>query len=111
VFNAAVCKAQAGTPKGNGAVNAKDLRMTGTQAAWTACAQRLKEKPAAPIAASVHLRFNDNKVFQGATCATCPSTVAQCIAQSTGRTVSLTIRGGDVTGDPAFDVPVTISCD
>ena len=86
--------------------------MNGTAGAWTACAQSgIREKPAAPVSASVHLNFSDNGSFRGASCAGCPGAVAACIASSTGRTVQLKIRGGDVTGEPAFDVPVTFTCD
>lgn len=110
-FNPAGCKAHLGAPKGTGSVNAKDLRLNGTAAAWNTCAQRMKEKPATPITTSVRLRFGDNKSFHGASCAACPPPVAHCIAQSTGKTVALELHGGDVTGEPAFDVPVTLSCE
>ncbi|AKU98536.1 Serine/threonine protein kinase PrkC, regulator of stationary phase [Labilithrix luteola] len=110
-FNPAACKAHLGAPKGTGSVNAKDLRLNGTAAAWNTCAQRMKEKPATPISTSVRLRFGDNKSFHGASCAACPAPVAHCIAQSTGKTVALELHGADVTGEPAFDVPVTLSCD
>lgn len=110
-FNPAACKAHLGAPKGTGSVNAKDLRLNGTAAAWNTCAQRMKEKPTTPITTSVRLRFGDNKSFHGASCAACPPPVAHCIAQSTGKTVALEPHGADLTGEPAFDVPVTLSCD
>jgi serine/threonine-protein kinase len=111
-FNSQTCHAVVGTARSNGAVNSRDLSMSGTPAAWTACAQRtLREKPSAAIVASVHLSFTDNRAFRGATCGSCPIALGQCIATSTQRTVSINIRGGDVTGEPAFDVPVTFTCD
>jgi hypothetical protein len=95
-----------------GATNSKDLAMNGTAGAWTSCAQSsLRERPASPIAASVHLNFTDSGSFRGASCANCPPALAACVASSTGRTVSLKIRGGDVTGEPGFDVPVTFACE
>ena len=94
------------------AYNAKDLSLRGTEAAWTTCARSsLRERPQAPIAATVRLRFNDNKAFRGATCNGCPAPLAQCIGASTGKTASLVVRGGDATGDPEFDVPVTFACE
>jgi serine/threonine-protein kinase len=111
-FNPQTCRATPGTVHSTGATNSKDLAMNGTAAAWTSCAQRsIHEKPSAPISGSVHLSFTDNGAFRGASCAGCPAPLAQCIASSTGRTVALRIRGGDVTGEPAFDVPVTVTCD
>ena len=111
-FNPQTCRAAVGPPRSNGAVNAKDLSMGATPAAWTACAQRtLREKPNAPIVASVHLSFSDNRSFRSATCGACPIALGQCIATGTSRTVSVNIRGGDVTGEPAFDVPVTFTCE
>jgi hypothetical protein len=59
----------------------------------------------------VHLAFTDNGSFRGATCASCPAPLAQCIATSTGRTAIYKNRSGDVTGDPAFDVAITVTCD
>ncbi len=92
-------------------VNAKDLTLNAIPA-WTACAQRsIKEKPSGPIPATVHLRFNDNRAFLGATCNGCPGALAQCVATSTKGHASVNFRGGDVTGEPSFDVPVTFSCD
>jgi len=86
--------------------------MPGTASAWTACAPRsIREKPSVPIAGSVHLSFSDNGAFDGASCTGCPPPLAQCIASSTGKTVALKIRGGDITGLPAFDVPITVTCD
>lgn len=92
--------------------SAKDLSLRGTGDAWTSCARStLREKPAAPIAASVRLHFSDNRSFQGATCAACPAPLAACIKSATGRTVAVNFKSGDVTGEPEFEVPVTFSCD
>jgi hypothetical protein len=93
-------------------VSAKDLSMKGTVDAWTACARSsIKERPASPIAATVHLQFTDSRQFRGATCAGCPAALNACVTSNTGRTVSLQFKSGDVTGDPSFDVGVTFSCD
>jgi hypothetical protein len=111
-FNPQTCRAQPGAVRSTGATNAKDLTMNGTGAAWTGCAQRsLHEKPGAPITGSVHLSFTDNGAFRGATCAACPAPLAQCIASSTKPTVRLKITGGDVTGEPGFEVPITVTCE
>jgi serine/threonine-protein kinase len=111
-FNPTTCRATAGQVRSNGGTNAKDLTLNGTAAAWTTCAQRsLHEKPSSPITGNVHLAFTDNGSFRGATCASCPAPLAQCIATSTGRTAIYKNRSGDVTGDPAFDVAITVTCD
>jgi serine/threonine protein kinase len=111
-FNPQTCRAQHGTIRSTGATNAKDLTLNGTAGAWTSCAQRsIHEKPGAPITGSVHLSFTDNGAFRGATCAGCPGPLAQCIASSTKPTVRLKITGGDVTGEPGFDVPITVTCE
>ena len=111
-FNPMTCHATAGPIRSVGGTNAKDLTLNGTAAAWTACAQRsLHEKPNAPISGSVHLEFRDNGGFRSASCAGCPAPLAQCIAGSTGRTAAYKSKSGDVTGDPAFDVPITVTCD
>jgi hypothetical protein len=90
----------------------KDLALRGTDAAWTSCARTaIKDKLAAALTGTVRIRFNDNKVFRGATCTGCTPALAQCIASSTGKTASVSFKGGDQTGDPEFDVPVTFSCD
>ena len=111
-FNPATCRAQLGPKRSaNGASNANDLSLRGTDAAWTQCARTsIKDKPAADISTSVRLRFSDNKAFRGATCAGCPAPLQACIAAQTGRTVSVSFKSGDVTGDPEFEVPVTFSC-
>ena len=86
--------------------------MKGTVDAWTACARSsIREKPASPINATVHLQFSDSRAFRGATCTGCPGPLASCVASSTGRTVALQFKSGDVTGDPSFDVGVTFTCD
>lgn len=111
-FNPATCRAQLGATHSSGATNSRDLRLNNTAAAWTACAQRsLRQRPSAPIAAKVRLIFTDNGAFRGATCTGCPPPLAQCIASSTGRTVALRIRGGDVTGEPAFTIATKFTCD
>jgi len=111
VFNAATCRATTGAARSNGAVNAKDLNAASAAGAWTACARSLKEKPGGPISASVNVRFSDTGQFRGASCASCPAAIQQCVVNSARGSVSLKIRGGDVTGDPAFDIPLSISCD
>ena len=89
----------------------KDLTLRGTDAAWTSCAKSaLKAKPAAPIAGTVRIRFND-KAFRGATCTGCTPQLAQCITASTGKTASVSFKSGKQTGDPEFDVPVTFTCE
>jgi len=111
-FNPATCRATLGAPKSASGYNAKDLTLHGTDAAWSTCAaSSIKERPASPIVGTVRIRFNDNKVFRGATCAGCTPALAQCVAASTAKTASVSFKGGDVTGDPEFDVPVTFSCD
>jgi hypothetical protein len=93
-------------------VNAKDLTTNGLAGAWTTCAQSaLRERPSAPISASVHLAFSPPGCVGGARCAASPAPLAQCIASSTGRAVALKIKGGDVTGDPSFEVPINVTCD
>jgi serine/threonine-protein kinase len=111
-FNATTCRAAAGAIRSTGGTSAKDLTLNGTAAAWTACAQRsIRERPSAPISGNVHLAFTDNGNFRGASCAACPAPLAACIASSTGRTAVYKNRSGDVTGDPAFDVAITVTCD
>jgi serine/threonine-protein kinase len=112
VFNPATCKAAVGAARGNGAANAKDLTMSGTAGAWTACAQSsIREKPGGPISATVHLNFSDNNSFRGASCAGCPPALASCVGSRTRGTVTFKPRGGDITGEIAFDVPVTFTCE
>jgi hypothetical protein len=109
-FNAQTCRASVGPARTTGATSSKDLVLSNAAATWTQCAQRsLKERPSAPLAVTVHLAFID-KGFRSATCAACPSALAACI-QATRPPVSLNIRGGDITGEPSFDVPLTITCD
>jgi eukaryotic-like serine/threonine-protein kinase len=110
-FNAASCRATAGAPRGNGSTTSRDITLNGTAAAWTQCAQNaLKERPAGPISGLVHIMFSDNRSFRGATCPSCPPPIGACIASKTGSTVSVNFRG-EVTGEPAFDVPITIVCE
>jgi hypothetical protein len=109
-FNPQTCKASVGAPRGNGATSSKDLVLNGAAATWTQCAQRsLKERPPAPVSATVQLLFVD-KAFRSATCAGCPGALAACI-QKTRPPVSLNVRSGDMSGEPSFDVPLTITCD
>jgi hypothetical protein len=65
------------------------------------------------MAGFVRLHFNDNRSFRGATCSSgFPSALAACIVSSTtARTATVTLKSGDVTGEPEFEVPVTFSCD
>lgn len=100
-----------GQKKATSGFNAKDLTLSNADGTWTACAHTLKEKPSGPISATVHLKFSDTKSFRGATCNGCPPAIAQCVTSSAPRVASVNFRGGDVTGDPEFDVPVTFSCD
>lgn len=110
-FNPATCRAAVGQVRSNGATTARSLTMNGTPGVWTSCAQRsIRERPAGPIAGTVHIMFTDNKGFRGASCAACPAALAQCIASNTQRSVAIDFKG-EVTGEPAFDVPVTFSCD
>ena len=110
-FNPATCKATLGQARSNGATTARSLQMNGTPGAWSGCAQRaIRERPAGPIAATVHIMFADTKAFRGASCVGCPPPLAQCIANDTQRTVAIDFKG-EVTGEPAFDVPVTFSCE
>lgn len=111
-FNPATCRATVGATRSVSGYSAKDLTLRGTDSAWSTCAKTaIKERPAAPIAGTVRIRFNDNKVFRGATCTGCTPALAQCVASSTSKTATVTFKSGDVTGDPEFDVPVTFSCD
>ena len=110
-FNPGTCRASQGNVVPHG-VSMKDLSMRGTVDAWTACAKSsIKEKPPGPISGVVHLQFNDSGRFRGATCNGCPGALAACVASSTGKTVSLQFKSGDVTGEPSFDVGVTFTCD
>jgi hypothetical protein len=111
-FNAATCHATLGGQKSTSGYNANNLSLHGTEAAWTQCARSsIKAAPAGPIAATVHVRFADTRAFKGATCNGCPAALAQCVAGSTARTVSVNFKSGDATGEPEFDVPVTFVCE
>jgi hypothetical protein len=95
----------------NGATNAKDLQVNNAVGTVTTCARTLlREKPGGPINATVQVRFSDSGQFRGSSCASCPPALAQCVAGA-GRGMSVKFRGGDVTGEPTFDVPMTITCD
>ncbi len=111
-FNSASCRAQVGAPRASGTASAKDVTLNGTAGAWTSCAQRfLHEMPSTPIVANVHLLFGERGAFRHATCADCPSALAQCVATSTGRTVALKTRNREAMADPAFDIAVTFACE
>ncbi len=111
-FNPQSCRASTGGVRTNAGASPRDLTMNGTAAAWTSCAQRaLKERPGGPISAVVHMTFNDSRSFRGASCPACPPPLASCIAASTQPTVSVNFRGGDVTGEPIFSVPITVLCE
>ena len=112
-FNAQTCRAAVGGPRSlNGAVNSKDIDIKAAPGAWTACARSsIHEKPNGPIVASVRINFKDTKAFTGASCAGCPPALGSCVAAATPRAAFLNVRGGDISGDPAFDVPVTFTCD
>jgi serine/threonine-protein kinase len=107
-FNAATCRAQLGAVRSNGAVNGNNLRLNGTGAQMTTCAKRLAHPPSG--GASVHLDFTDNKRLRGASCAGCPSEINACVVNAAKSTTSIQFNG-EVTGDPAFDIPVTFVCD
>ena len=111
-FSPQTCRASTGAVRTNAGASPRDLTMNGTAAAWTSCAQRaLKERPGGVISAVVHMTFNDSRAFKGASCPACPPPLASCIASSTQPTVSVNFRGGDVTGDPTFSVPITVVCE
>jgi hypothetical protein len=111
-FNAQSCRASfAGPVHSNGALNAKDLQVNNAVGTVTSCARSLlHEKPGAPINATVEVRFSDSGQFRGASCPACPPALQSCVSGA-GRGMSVKFRGGDVTGEPAFDVPMTITCE
>ena len=105
-FSAAQCTATAGSPHSNGAVNANNLR--GFDASmFSACAKQLREKPA-DGAARIVLQFSDDGRQKSASCATCNPAIKACVEQR-AKPMKLVIQG-DVTGDPAFEIPLTVSC-
>jgi serine/threonine protein kinase len=110
-FNAQACRAAAsGSVRSNGATNAKDLQANNAVATVTSCARSLlREKPGGPINATVQVRFSDSGQFRGASCASCPPALAQCVSGA-GRGMSVKFHG-EVTGEPSFDVPMTITCE
>jgi eukaryotic-like serine/threonine-protein kinase len=111
-FNAATCKAVSGQPRSVSGYNVRDFSIRDPNTAYTTCARSsVKERPAAPIAATVRVRFNDSRSFKGATCNGCPGALAQCVTSATKGITSVNFKSGDVTGDPEFEVPVTFSCE
>ena len=111
-FNAQTCRAaSAGPVHSNGAVNAKDLNVNNAVATVTSCARNLlHEKPGGPINATVQVRFSDSGQFRGAACPACPPALQSCVSGA-GRGMTVKFRSGDVTGEPTFDVPMTITCE
>ncbi|MDB5215288.1 MAG: Serine/threonine protein kinase PrkC, regulator of stationary phase [Myxococcaceae bacterium] len=111
VFNAQTCRATQGQVHANGSTNAKDLQPGNAVATVTSCARTLlREKPAGPIIATVQVRFSDSGQFRGSSCTTCPPALSACVGGA-GRAMSVKFRSGDVTGEPSYDVPMTITCD
>jgi tRNA A-37 threonylcarbamoyl transferase component Bud32 len=110
-FNAQSCRVTSAPVHGNGATNAKDLQVGNAVGTVTSCARSLlREKPAGPINATVQVRFSDSGQFRGSTCPACPPALQTCVSGA-GRAMSVKFRSGDVTGDPSYDVPMTITCD
>ena len=111
-WSAASCKATLGARRSTSGYNVKDLTLSGTDVGWTGCAKSsIASKPAGPIAATVRLKFNDNRGFRGAACTTgCDAPLAACIAAHTSG-ASIQFRGGDETGEPEFEVQATFTCD
>jgi serine/threonine-protein kinase len=111
-FNPSSCRAVIGAQRSVSGYNANNLSLRGTDAAWTSCAKTsIREKPSPAIAGTVRLRFSDNRAFRSASCVGCPAPLSACIASATSRTVSVSFKSGDATGEPEFEVPVTFSCD
>jgi serine/threonine protein kinase len=112
-FNAQTCRAATSGPvRSNGATNAKDLQVDNAVGTVTSCARSLlHERPGGPINATVQVRFSDSGQFRGASCvcASCSPALAQCVSGA-GRAMSLRFHG-DVTGEPSFEVPMTITCE
>jgi serine/threonine-protein kinase len=110
-FKPAKCRAVVGTPKAAGGVNVKDLSTTRAEAAWTTCAKSsIKERPSAPIAAAVRLRFGSDRSFKGAICAECPAALAACVASSSRGLATVNVRS-DAGVEPELEVPVTFTCE
>jgi hypothetical protein len=107
-FSAAACHATVGIVRSNGAVNANTLRMSGTAARLDACAKTLARPPSGT--ATVNLDFRDDKRLRNATCKNCPAEIQQCVLGAARSTASLQLNG-EITGEPAFDVAVTFSCE
>jgi tRNA A-37 threonylcarbamoyl transferase component Bud32 len=110
-FNAQSCRVTSSSVRGNGSTNAKDLQVGNAVGTVTSCARSLiHEKPGAPINATVQVRFSDSGQFRGSTCPSCPPALQPCVSGA-GRGMSVKFRSGDVTGEPSYDVPMTITCD
>jgi tRNA A-37 threonylcarbamoyl transferase component Bud32 len=110
-FNAQSCRVTSAPVHGNGSTNAKDLQVGNAVGTVTSCARSLlHEKPGGPINATVQVRFSDSGQFRGATCPACPPALQACVSGA-GRGMSVKFRSGDVTGEPSYDVPMTITCD
>ncbi|MDB4942925.1 MAG: Serine/threonine protein kinase PrkC, regulator of stationary phase [Labilithrix sp.] len=111
-FSAATCKTSSGgSPSSAGPASASDLKVSpSAYAAWSRCAQELKDRPAAPINVAIHLQFTE-RGFQAADCAACPPPVAACVKRVTsGKIVSFQGKG-EVGAESAFEVPLVLSCD
>ena len=110
-FNAQSCRVTSAPVRANGSTNAKDLQLGNAVGTVTSCARSLlHEKPAGPINATVQVRFSDSGQFRGSTCPSCPPSLQTCVSGA-GRGMSVKFRSGDVTGEPSYDVPMTITCD
>jgi serine/threonine protein kinase len=110
-FNAQSCRVTSAPVRGNGSTNAKDLQVGNAVGTVTSCARSLlHEKPGGPINATVQVRFSDSGQFRGSTCLACPPALEPCVSRA-GRGMSVKFRSGDVTGEPSYDVPMTITCD
>ena len=110
-FNAQSCRVTSAPVRGNGATSAKDLNVGNAVGTVTSCARSLiHEKPGGPINATVQVHFSDSGQFRGSTCPACPPALQTCVSGA-GRGMTVKFRSGDVTGDPSYDVPMTITCD
>jgi serine/threonine-protein kinase len=110
-FKPAKCRAVVGTPKAAGGASAKDFVTKRAEAVWTTCAKSsIKERPSAPLAATVRLRFGGDRSFKGATCAECPAALAACVASSSRGLATVSARS-DAGVEPELEVPVTFTCE
>jgi hypothetical protein len=85
--------------------------LNGAPGAWTRCAKSgISSRPGGPVSATVTVRYTDSRQFRGASCAGCPGAMAACVAQA--GTAGMTVNfGNEVTGEPVYTVPLTITCD